>query len=794
MRNKLTKPQKTLILCSIFIAGSGAAIIQPLIYSYFIFFILFFLILFLTYKKNLSWKFIFFSILILFFSIFYANLRTPLPDGLYSLAPAEITIKGKVISEPRGDLKGKTKFHFKVNKLLQNKKWLPFNSKTIVYIYDKYRKFDEIKIGDIIELTGSVNPPYKATNPGEFDYRKYLAQKGVFTMTFVRYDNYEIKGNSGINTEFFLRKLNSLRKNILDEHRNNLESPKIELLGGMVFGDHAVPVPAHIEKSFIKSGLLHLLAASGLNVGIIFGVWFFIASRLKTPFRIKIITGMFLVAVYSLLTGLPPSVTRAALMLEFVLLGKLMDRQAENHVLLVLVGALMILFNPLMISNISFQLSFIVTLGLLLFVPVLVEKSKPVPEFLSGAVWVPLVAQVFVAPIQAFHFNTFAPYSLFANILVIPFVGIISFSGFVGSIFALFPLIGEKICFITDKISEPFISLLLFISNYTADLPGSLLYVSKPDFVFIILFYFMLFIVLTGLKNNFSLKKYNKTALVIFLTLLVLFFKGNFIFNKNLEFLFFDVGEGDSVLIKTPEKKYILIDTGPYHKYSPAKTAIIPYLRDKGIKNLDAVVLTHPDSDHTGGTTYILENIGVKKLFSNGEKRKSKNYLFIQDSIKKNNIKTGILSDNDILDIDKRVKIKVIRPKNTDRLSDNEDGLVLYITYKNFSALLMADCEADSINKLKETIKHPVDLLKVGHHGSYNSVNKTFMEYMKPKFSVISVGRKGYHQNHPHPEVIKTLKTYNSKFFRTDRDYAVKFITDGEKIKYITFNMDIRMD
>ncbi len=793
METGLTKPHKTLILCSAFIAGTGTAIADFSSYLLITSVIMACALAVLAIKKFLSLRLALIAAGIFAFSAFYTGYRTPEPDGLYSISQRQLELRGKVISEPRDDMPAKTKFYFKADKVKLGGNWEPARAKTIVYIYDKHRKFDKIKTGDLLELKGSVNPPYKATNPGEFNYGKYLNRKGIFTMTYVRYDNYKLIGNSGFSAEFFLDKLNRLRSKILDVHRKHLDSPKLELLGGMVFGDRAVPSPKYVEESFIKSGLLHLLAASGLNVGIIFGIWYFLASKAGLGFRVKIITGMLLVGLYSLLTGLPPSVTRATLMLEFVLIGKLMDRCADNSVLLVIVGVLMLLFNPLMIADVSFQLSFVVTLGLLMFTPLLVEKSRPIPEFLSGVFWVPFIAQVCVMPIQAFHFNTFAPYSILANMLVIPFVGIISSSGFAGSIFALIPFIGKYLCFIADKIAEPFIFLLLFISDFIAGLPGALIYVSKPGTIMIIAFYLLLAIVFIVLKNNFSSKKLNFTALIMLLILLTLVFKGNFSFKKELEFMFFDVGQGDSVLVKTPKKKYLLVDTGPPGKYSPAKTAIIAYLRDKGIKKLDGIVLTHPDNDHTGGTPDLLGEINVETLYHNGIKRETKNYKRIAKSILQNQVKTRVLKHNDRIELDDELEINVMRPNNTIMLNDNEDSLVLYIVYDDFSALLMADCEAGSLKVLKEKIKHPVNLLKVGHHGSHNSVNKEFMEYIKPEVSVVSVGKRGYHLNHPHPEVMGLLKEYDSRIFRTDRDYAIKISTDGENTRYTTFEQHKRM-
>ncbi|HSA07356.1 MAG TPA: DNA internalization-related competence protein ComEC/Rec2 [Candidatus Gastranaerophilales bacterium] len=783
--SEITKPQKTLILCSVFIAGTGVLLGGGLPYLFTTIAVLTCLLLFLFNKRVLSARFALLCLAIFAFALFYAEFRKPEPDGLYSFAPTELSLRGQVISEPQNTASNKTKFHFNVKSFKYESKWTYINAKTIVYIKDKERKFKEIKIGNLLELHGSVNPPFHATNPGQFDYGKYLNHKGIFTMTFVKDNNYKILEDSNSGKWHFINSLNAIKEKITSIHAKNLESPNLELLGGMVFGGCASPTPKNVEEAFIKSGLLHLLAASGLNVGIIFGIWFFLASKLGMPYKPKIITGMLLVAFYSLLTGLPPSVTRAALMMEFILFAKLIDRTSDNAILLIIICALMLLVDPLMINNVGFQLSFVVTLGLLMFIPLLVEEAKPIPEFLSGAFFVPFIAQLFAAPLQIYHFNNFAIYALLANITVLPFVGIISFAGFIGSIFGLIPVIGEKICFISDKIAEPFLFLLLFISEYTATLPEAIQYLPKIEPIGIMLFYLLFLSLFISIKNKFSVKKCNIASLIIVLILFVFLFKGNL--NKNLEFIFFDVGQGDSILIKTPQNKYILVDTGPNGDYSPANTAIVPYLRDKGIKTLDILLLTHPDFDHTGGAVNILKNIKTEKIYTNGVVNKTKTYRILQKYFQQNNLKPDVLVDGDEINLDSTLKITVIRPDNINIKDDNEDSLMLYIVYKNFSALLMADCEANSLKLLKKHIKKPVDLLKVGHHGSYNSVNNNFMEYIKPEISIISVGERGYAMKLPNHKVIKLLEKFNSVVLRTDRDFAIKISTDGQKTNYKTF-------
>ncbi|OGI17467.1 MAG: DNA internalization-related competence protein ComEC/Rec2 [Candidatus Melainabacteria bacterium RIFOXYA12_FULL_32_12] len=780
----LNKTNKTLIVCLTFILGVASTLLGLI--PYFAAFLLV-LILYLFYFKVISYKLILINCLVLVFSIFYTNFKMPQPDDLANLAPIKASLQGRVITQLKDDGDYKTKFEFEVNSLKKRDSgWKPVKAKTLVTIFDKKRKFQEIYIGDVIEVTGYIRPPFKATNPGQFDYTKYLSNSGIFTITYVGYKDFKIIEHPKSGKWAFLQELNKVKNKIISIHRENLKSPKVEILGGMVFGDYAVPTPKNVKQDFINSGLLHLLAASGMNVALIFGIWTFLAQKLFIPFNLRIIGGMVLVAVYAFLTGLPPSVTRATWMLEFILFGKLINRQADNVALLALVCAIMLLFDPLMITDIGFQLSFVVTFGLLMCTSIFIEKLKPIPIFISGSILIPIIAQLWVAPIQLFHFNTFATYSVFANIIVVPFVGIISFAGFTSSIFCLIPVIGERVCWFFDKLIEPFIALLLYISKFTSDLPGSLYYFASPEILSAILFYILILVITLHIKWDFSKKKLNFLILAIVLAIVSLSFKENF--SKDLKLLFFDVGEADSILIQTPNKRNILVDTGDIGRkdFSSANTIIIPYLRDKGINKLDVLVLTHPDRDHIGGTVDVLKRIKTSQIMDNGEKTDSTIYKKTQDFIRKKNITVKHLTNGNKIDIDKDLKISVIKSANIYGDTNNDTSVILYLEYKNFSALLMGDAEAESLNSIKKYVNKSIDVVKVGHHGSFNSVNEEFLDYLKPKTAIISVGKNKY--SHPDKLTLNILKEFDIKTLRTDKDNAIEIKTDGENIKINSYN------
>lgn len=744
----------------------------------------------LKYKNYLSSKFICLCLCTFIFSIFYADYKAPITDALEQKAPANLEVTGIISSVPKQNLKNKTKFEFDVNKIITKKNTIPTNSKTLVSIFDYARGFDNLQVGDKLKLKARIKQPYQATNPGQFDYKKYLKTKNIHTLSYVKHDSYELIEKPKDGYWYWIQQTDNLRRKIINAHSQNLKSPNLEILGGVVFGNDAINPPQKVKDDFINSGLFHLLAASGMNVGLIFGIWYFLCSSIKIPYKLRIISGGIIVILYALMTGLPPSVVRATGMLEFILLGKLLDRDADNITLLGLVCALILINNPMMLNDIGFQLSFLVTLGLLLCTTAIIEKIKNIPQWLSGWLVVPFIAQVWAAPIQMFYFNTFALYSVVANMLVIPFIGIITFCGFIGSILSLIPQIGTPLCFISDKIADPFISLLLFVSELASNMPHSLLDMGKPLIIQLVLFYLLIIIITFAIKKDFDNKALNITSIV--LAAILTFIPLSSTFSKNLSFVFFDVGEGDGILIRTPDQKTIIVDTGTYERYgfNPAKTSIIPYLKDIGVKKLDAIILTHPDSDHIGGAINILDNFETKVLYTNGDKSRTKTYKKLIKQVKSKEINIQTIKNNQKLQIDKNIEVIAFKPTNSDKETFNDTSIILYIKYKDFSALLAGDSESNAF-KLYKNVENELDLLKVGHHGSYDSVSNNMLKSLNPEISVISVGRKNNY-GHPHIQTIKLLKNSNTKIMRTDIDNAIKVSTNGENTSLMTFDSNIK--
>ena len=185
----------------------------------------------------------------------------------------------------------------------------------------------KFNIGDTYKISGKLRTPFKASNPSQFDYGRYLKNFGVFSVFYANENDCLIQKTILSPKWRFLQSLNNIRNDVIKTHSKYLKSPNLEILGGIVFGDDAVAPPDYVKTSFAHSGLLHILAASGMNVALIYGIWFFILRRLRVNFNLSVLSGIFVVIFYSMMTGLGPSVIRATFMLIFILIGKLIDRE-----------------------------------------------------------------------------------------------------------------------------------------------------------------------------------------------------------------------------------------------------------------------------------------------------------------------------------------------------------------------------------------------------------------------------------------------------------------------------------
>lgn len=737
------------------------------------------LLIFLLFFRVLSIRKIFVFILIFYSGFFLTFCKIKSSDSLLSMAPMSENLSGRIVSIPSKIEKDKVKFFFEVDKFASKN----VKGKTYVTVLDDENSLNKYNIGQSLIIKGNLRKPFTSTNPSQFDYSSYLKNFGVFTVLYANSSDIKIVDSELPFKWKFLQGLNNTRERILNVHGKYLKSPNLEILGGIVFGDDAVPPPDYVKNSFINSGLLHILAASGMNVAFIFTFWFYILRFLKVPYKPRVISGILVIILYTLMTGLGPSVIRAALMLIFVLLGKLIDRDAHSVSLLSFVAVLMLIYNPAYINNVSFQLSFLVTFGLLTTANIIAQKLEAIPNWLKVPILIPIVAQVWVVPVQMFYFNSFSLYSVLANISTVCLLSLISFIGFVSSVISVIQPFADFVCRVADFILNYLLNILLFISNFFSGLKYCIIQTSHPSIIQLVLYYFMLI----GFTYLIKFEKYKKSLILVCCLSFIIFILGVKPVSHNLEIIAFDVQNADSFLIKTPENKYFMIDTGkaPYKSgNSQAKIIMLKYLKDRGIKNLEGVIVTHFDNDHSGGVVDVISNVHVENLYLNSKHSKTDTAKNIYKAVVKNNQSTKIISGYENIYNEPDFSLKLYKASGNSSISDNEASIITLLSYKNFDMLFMGDAGVVAFNNIKSQLPRNVEVLKVGHHGGPNVVDSSMIEYLGNKVSLISTGLNYF--GHPNKGTLDVLR--NTEILRTDFLHSIKISTDGNLYEIFSYN------
>ena len=296
----------------------------------------------------------------------------------------------------------------------------------------------------------------------------------------------------------------------------------------------------------------------------------------------------------------------------------------------------------------------------------------------------------------------------------------------------------------------------------------------------------------------------NLLTKVVFLVLIVVFTIPTYGNCNMLRVTYLDVGQGDSELIRTPNGKNILIDAGD-DRVKSAERVIIPYLKKNGINSLDCVIISHAHRDHLGGLLVLLNKIPVKKIIETHPST-TQMYRELLNIIKKKKIVHVKGFKGDVLNWDSSCKTEILHPPRTwttkeyseifkgDTNRDNVQlgsnlnnfSIVLRLQYKNMVYLFGGDAEIDAENEMiadNSPSKFKTTVYKASHHGSKTSSSPHFLQYIKPKYVVISVGKNNQF-HHPSPQTIKNIKYYTQKVYRTDEDGTVESWTDGKKMNF----------
>lgn len=618
-----------------------------------------------------------------------------------------------------------TKFTGVVTKYeLQEKKLvLEIKAKEKLIVNYKYgdKLFNNLSYGDKILVTGTLKYPTTTNIPNTFNYKKYLYNKQIY---------YIVEATSIDKIENNSNYLYTI-KNILYKRINNLKSSNyIKIL---LFGDNNLNTKTN--NSYRTNGISHLFSISGMHISVITNILFYYLNKITYTKKIKYITvDIFLILYYLLVRT--SSLLRSIIMnilfsINFIL--KLNIRKIDIMLITLIIS---IIINPFIIYDIGFIYSYIISFFLIIYSSKIKTKNK-IHKTLNTT----LISFLVSLPITIYNSYEINIISILMNIILVPIISIIIFP--LTIITLIFPVLDNILYFITNLFEE--FSLLISNVNLTKFI------FPKPN-IFIVFIYYLIIILILNKRKYFYL-------IIILITIHYL----SPYLNNNLEIMMFDVGQGDSILIKYPHNQSnILIDTGK-NEYTMTN-GIIPYLKSKGIRKINYLIITHGDLDHIGGALSLINNFKVENIILNkGE------YSEYEMELINNLNKTKLIQDIDKLKLNNN-NIYFLNNKVHD--NENDNSSVIYFEYLKYKFLFMGDSsfvvEDYLLNKYNLS---DVSFLKVAHHGSSTSTTKEFIDVVNPKISLISVGENNY--GHPSKDVLNNLK--NSKIYRTDLDGSVTF-------------------
>ncbi|WP_161568271.1 DNA internalization-related competence protein ComEC/Rec2 [Anaerobacillus alkaliphilus] len=699
--------------------------------------------------------------------VFYAN---PIYFEDPPLQPSTQILDGQITSIPRYN---GNKISFEIKTPRKQTFQVNYHAKTSEELDD----LKTLKIGTYCSLNGIYKELSIPRNFYSFDYKEHLATRNIFFQftptSFEKTNCMELSQNP-------FRLLQRYRQKGIQYIKDNFPEASQGIMIALLFGDRH-EMNDQVLQAYQSLGIVHLLAVSGLHVGLVSGTIYFLLLRIGFTKEKTIELLLILLPIYAILAGGAPSVVRASAMSMVVILCirarmKLNPLDGISFVCLIL-----LLINPSYLLHLGFQLSFLVSYTLLVSATTILQRYT---SWILQLLAVTILAQIVSFPLIIYHFYEISFWSIPLNLIYIPFV-------------TLFTLPFAFVTFVCHILfPQPISDIILVIYDFiiaTAHnglekimaLPYSSFLFGQPPLYIVALYY----VAIGGIF--YSWEKFNSTTSLLkssslFIIVLLLHWHLPYLTSEG-EVTMLDVGQGESILIELPRRKAVyLIDTGGIvqtgfkpefmkreREFDVGRDVVVPYLKAKGVRKIDKLILSHGHYDHIGGAEALIDVISVETI------------LYGIGSVE------GIY-EKQLLEKFREIGTKIIFVKQGDywrtgnseffilspfgkEQSLNNRSIVLYTEFGGLKWLFPGDLEVEGERRLLENYPQlDVDVLKVGHHGSFTSTTEDLLEQVNPKIALISLGKNNLY-GHPHKDVIERLNERNIKVFRTDQNGAIRY-------------------
>ncbi len=618
-----------------------------------------------------------------------------------------------------------------------------------------------LQYGDRVELRGWLSEPPTAANLGQFNYRHYLHQHGIDKLMSIRNPSqvrFLGKGGNPIRLHGF----SPMRRAILASIDSHLRGDPAHLLKGIILGERQA-LSKRVQKAFSDAGVIHVLAISGLHVGLVITIFFTLFRSMRLGFRLSSLATILMLGAYSGIAQFRPSVVRSSIMGALILFGLCLQRKPNPLNSIGAAGLLILISNPLAIFDLGFQLSFVATISILWLYPKLKEllpqtlwRGGRLKGWLGGSLLVSLSVQLGIAPFLIYHFHRLPLISPLSNLLVVPLVGISLALGLAGSALSL---ISPHLGYTLAAANWLFLKLTLWLTGLLSQIPYSSISLPSPS-PLLTGFYYLCLIPLAHLKSSLLARKWLLISILGLANLLC--WKGVLKGEGELKLTFLSVGKGSSTVIQVPRGGTILIDGGGERRgYNFGERVVIPYLQSIGKRSIDLLIVANPDQANLASLLPILSEYRPKAVI--GPPTTSLSYLRFTQMVREMDIPYLDLQKGVSLDLAPGVKIELL-PSSL--------GIAFSLKYKMVSFLLGGE--------IKQPIEHQPSPTIILETTNPARLPNSFLEEVKPRF-IIAPSLS--------PEEREALRELRISPLDLRQTGAITISSDGEKFsirKYLT--------
>lgn len=670
---------------------------------------------------------------------------------------------------------------------------------------------ENLKIKNQVKIKGDIQRFTKGTNPGQFN--EYIYYKSLRIDYKVLAKNVSIVNNE---YAYFANKLQEIRSILKQTYQKFLPEEDAGILCAMLLGDKS-SLPQETKELYQKNGIAHILAISGLHISMIGLFLYKFLKKIYIPNEINIPCTILFLFSYAQMTGFSVSTNRATIMLTISLCAILLGRTYDFVTAICLSGTIILLQNPYQLVNCGFLLSFGAVLGISVVYPIIkkcifpseeknrkvnktvksihivlfhwTKKEKGLAEHkkwrsgkkiiykLVDAFLISLSVNLITLPILLYFYYDFPIYSIFLNLLILPFVSLLialavllAFIGMFSEFFAMFFAGGIHAIFVFYE----------KVCNLTISLPNSIITIGKPQIEQLVIYYSLIFLAIFIYNVVPKL-----TIPIMFICCLSIFVATP---SNSLSITVMDVGQGDGILLRNETGTTYFIDGGSTDIKNLGQYRITPCLKAKGISYIDYALVTHMDQDHISGLMELLEKqeepgvIQIGTLILPNTDLKDDAFLKMIKLAMKKNINVTYLKKGDKI-IDGELSLSCLHPyKGFNTTERNAYSMVLYMKYHSFSMLFTGDVEKEGEEALIANKELPkCDIYKVAHHGSQYTNSDSLLDRLQPHYAIVSAG-EGNRYGHPHKEVLQRLASRKCPCFSTIDHGAIEVCITKDKI------------